>query len=506
MAEIPVHFELPSNLNIEKFISRTAKKFPLQLTSQYYAVKTFYDSFDWRLYDADLICELNQSKQFSYLNLSNYSNEQLISRVDLENMPVFASDFASPVLVQQLLPLLEMRAMLQLSCLNLQCYHLNILNNDEKTIARLTIEEYESLKHRVSLELIKGYEKAATQLSEFFLESLELKVVKKPVLVAALKAQGRFPGDYSAKLDINFDPNTPAHKAIKTIYKQLLQVIKLNEQDAINATDTEFLHDFRVAVRKTRAGLSQFKSLASEEVSNRYSAYFAWLGQTTSLTRDLDVYLLNFEHYKASLPVAMRDDLNPLGEFLQLKHKTAQQELAAQLKSKQYLTPLIDWEHYLEKADKSIDNKLSIQEFANARIWKIYQRVIKQGSTINNQSPPVVLHDLRKSCKKLRYLIEFFQNLYPETDIKSVLKALKELQELLGDFQDSAVQEQALLQFKTEMMAGDYPEQTFIAMEALAQMLEAKSCQARSHFSKQYAVFVATRNRSLFKSLFVSKT
>ena len=68
MAETPVHFELPGNLAVEKFISHTAKKFPLQLTAQYYAVKTFYDSFDWRLYDADLICEFNQSKNFSYFN------------------------------------------------------------------------------------------------------------------------------------------------------------------------------------------------------------------------------------------------------------------------------------------------------------------------------------------------------------------------------------------------------------------------------------------------------
>jgi CHAD domain-containing protein len=326
------------------------------------------------------------------------------------------------------------------------------------------------------------------------------------VLIAALKAQGRFPGDYSTKLDIPLEPHTPAHKAVKAIYKQLLQVIKLNEQDAINATDTEFLHDFRVAVRRTRAGLNQFKAVSPADVSSRYAAYFAWLGQITSPTRDLDVYLLNSAHYKASLPAEMRDDLEPLREFLQLKQKAAQKELATQLKSKQYLTTLIDWEQYLQKAVEPTENsKVSIKQFADTRIWKIYQRVIKQGSAINPQSPAIELHELRKTCKKLRYLIEFFQNLYPAAEIRILLKSLKELQELLGDFQDSAVQEQALQQFKTEMMQNNYPEQTFVAIEALVQILETKRYQARNHFSKRYAVFVAARNRTLFKSLFVGK-
>lgn len=506
MAEIPVHFELPGNLAVEKFISSTAKKFPLQLTAQYYAVKTFYDSFDWRLYNAALVCELNQSKSFSCLNLINQDNEQVVIRMELEKIPAFIAELGDIPLTQRLLPLLEMRALLPVTRLNLQQYQINILNKDQKTIARLTLEEYESLKHRVTLESIKGYDKATTRLSEFFTNTLALKVITKPLLIAALKTQGRKPGDYSSKLNINLDPAVSAQQAVKIIYSQLLQAIKLNEQGAINAIDSEFLHDFRVAVRRTRAGLSQFKMVSPDEITERYGKYFAWLGEITSTTRDLDVYLLNFEDYKISLPAAIRNDLNPLREFLKLRQAAAQKELARQLQSKQYLTPLIAWEQYLKQpVVEQTKAKLSIKQLADLRIWKVYQRVIKQGSTINKHSPATDLHELRKTCKKLRYLIEFFQSLYPAVEIKALLKTLKELQELLGDFQDCAVQEQALTHFSEEMQESDCPEQTFAAIAELVQVLEAKRCKARTDFNGCFEMFAAPKNCAIFKSLFARK-
>ena len=111
--------------------------------------------------------------------------------------------------------------------------------------------------------------------------------------------------------------------AAKYIYSHLLKAIKDNEQGTIADTDSEFLHDFRVAVRRTRAGLSQLKGVLPDKISATYAEFFSWLGQSTSPTRDLDVYLLNFAHYKSSLPAAIRDDLNPLYDFLLAKQQKA---------------------------------------------------------------------------------------------------------------------------------------------------------------------------------------
>jgi CHAD domain-containing protein len=507
IAKISLSFEIPSNLTIDQLLSKIAEKHSLQQLEQHCLTKTFYDSFDWRLYNANLLCEFNQSENDCYLNLINHTTGQLIYKSSIEKIPRFATGFTDKLLIQQLVPLLEMRAFLPLSCLQLKTYALNILNAQQEAIAQITIEEYESLKSRLILHSINGYEKTLIHLKPFFTQTLSLKKVSKSVFFRALKAQKRKPDDYSSKLNIKLDPALSAQQAVKMIYKQLLHAIKRNEQGTINAVDTEFLHDFRVAIRRTRTGLSQLKAILPEEVIRRYGDYFGWLGKITATPRDLDVYVLNFEHYKSFLPPGMRENINPLQQVLLDKQSAAQKELVAHLSSEKYLAGLSDWENYLNQAvtKSSKGKKLSIKQLADLRIWKVYQRVIKQGFAITEHSSSTELHELRKACKKLRYLIEFFQSLYPSEKIKILLKALKGLQELLGDFQDWAVQQQTLRQMSDEMRQKGCSEQTISAIAELIKILEAKNHKARYDFADNFAVFTDSKNHIIFKSLFNHK-
>src|SRR4029077_17207494 len=45
------------------------------------------------------------------------------------------------------------------------------------------------------------------------------------------------------------------------------------------------------------------------------------------------------------------------------------------------------------------------------RIDRAHRKVLKRGAAITPDSPPESLHDLRKRCKELRYLLEFFASL-----------------------------------------------------------------------------------------------
>ncbi len=63
-----------------------------------------------------------------------------------------------------------------------------------------------------------------------------------------------------------------------------------------------------------------------------------------------------------------------------------------------------------------------------------------------------VVHQLRINCKKLRYLMEFFAPLFPENEIKTLIKALKLLQDNLGNFNDYSVQQIFLRQVLNEKM------------------------------------------------------
>jgi CHAD domain-containing protein len=509
MTEISLFFKLPKNLKREQFFSKLSKKLDVQITSQQYMLKTFYDSFDWRLYRADMVCEFNHSQSTSQIRLIDRNTGALIAKEDMQDVPKFFSQFPEGVFKKNLQGPLEMRALLPLCQLQLTVYHVNVLNKEQKTVLRIQLDEYESLSNRVSLLPLKGYEKALHKVRNILQKSLALEPAHCSVLNAALNQIGRKPQDYSSKLSIKLKPDMPADKAARNIFQALLQAMRRNEAGVIADTDSEFLHDFRVAVRRTRAALKMMQGVLPGSVISRQSEFFSWLGQITGPTRDLDVYLLSYEQYKAALPIALRDDITPLYHLLKQKQVLAQQELAEKLNSTIYRKQLLVWEQFLQeplsRKDKASSAGLTIKELANQRIWKVYKRILKEGRAIHDSSPAVALHDLRKTCKKLRYLMEFFQSLYPENEIKDLIKALKNFQTVLGDFQDYDIQEATIKQFSAEMMDNHVPSNTLLAMGVLVLYLDTMKCTARQNFAEQFAIFEQADNQAAFQRLFAHK-
>ena len=504
-----LQFDLPSNLNADKFIDLLSKKASIELSGKQYTIKTYYDSFDWRLFKNDIACEMNRSKSSSLLSLKHLKNDTLIASTELKDVPSFSHQFSSEIISNHLKPLLEMRALIPVCTLDYECFYINILNSDNKTVLRLVIQQHELFNNRLILQPIKGYDKYTEQIISLITKEFNCVPAKQPTLICALKIQGRKPNDYSSKLNINLDPFMRADIAVKHIYSHLLKAIKDNEQGTIADTDSEFLHDFRVAVRRTRSGISQLKGLIPDSTNAYFSEFFSWLGQVTSNTRDLDVYLLDFEQYKNSLPESMKNDLDPLYDFLLIKQKVTQKELALHLRSPHYLTKISEWEQFLkEQAPTTVitpNAKLAIYELANQRILKSYKKVLRTGSEINEHSPSEALHDLRKCCKKLRYLLEFFQSLYPEEQIKAFIKNLKELQEVLGNFQDYAVQEHTLKVFSVEMLNNNTPANTLLAIGVLVQNLDKLRIEARNEFAERFTEFKHEDKQQAFETLFSKK-
>ena len=334
MLEIPLQYELPENLKATKFIAQLSEIANVQIVSQQYAIKAFYDSFDWRLYRDNKTFEFNQAQSTSHVNLIDRNSGNLLATEELDNVPDFAEEFSAGDLKTHLISPLGMRALLPLCQLPHEIYRANILDKEQQTIAQIQVDEYEFLTNRVSLKLENANEADLKHLSDIFQNTLELQPAQNlTALNSALKQQGRKPKNYSSKIDIKLNPEMSADKASKKIFKHLLQIMRVNEADTIVGTDAEFLHDFRVAVRCTRVGLNQIKHTLPASIVTEYADFFSWLGQVTGPTREMDVYLLKYQQYQAVLPVELHEDIAPLYDFLQQKQIQAQSELAEKLNS-----------------------------------------------------------------------------------------------------------------------------------------------------------------------------
>jgi CHAD domain-containing protein len=116
--------------------------------------------------------------------------------------------------------------------------------------------------------------------------------------------------------------------------------------------------------------------------------------------------------------------------------------------------------------------------------------VLRRGSRIADASPAEDLHDLRKRAKELRYLLETFPPTADPADARVAIKELKALQDVLGTFQDSEAQREALYSFATDMMAKDGASvRTVFAMGEIAARLQEDQDTSRAQFAAMFERF-----------------
>jgi CHAD domain-containing protein len=481
---------------------------------------TYYDSFDWRLYAAGKRLECVRRSDHAELRLVRIADQAVEAMLpDIGGEVRFPSELPDGELGQRLQDLLEMRAYLPFATLKVARYSLCQLDSEGKTRARLHLEscslltadgKRHLLQKRLRLQSLRGYAKAARSLGRALEERFGLHPVEDGLFMQTLAAAGKHPGDYSSKLDITLQPDMRADAAVRQVLLKLFDTMQANEAGTIANLDSEFLHDFRVAVRRTRSALGELKKLFPPATLQRFRSEFAWLGSLTSSVRDLDVYLLKFDGYKAAIPAELRSDLEPLRGFLKYKqHVEQSQQLAVQLQGKRYRKLKKQWEGYLRsplaRQPVARDAAKTIGEVARHRTWRMYRRVLKEGKAITSESPAPQLHELRKSCKKLRYLMEFFQSLYAPEAIRTSIRELKQLQDNLGDFQDLDVQIDALKRFALEMrQRGEYNAATGKAMDALLEALGARMQAVRAEFEARFEEFSCEDNQARFAELFHS--
>ena len=501
-------------------VAALQESFQLQPDPATTVTRTYYDSFDWRLYLAQTTLVEEQRGRDHWLLWQGLTDPSPRESVRLAGpAPRFADDLPEGVMLSSIGPLLEMRALLPQLEVKAEQQTLRVLDDQQKTVLRLVIEQPKvrtpgradsrSMAGLVRLQPVRGYPKPLVRV-QAVLDKLGLTVVDQGALEAGLMTLSRQPADYSSKLNFRFRSGQPAVTAARTIHLQLLDTLERNLPGTREDIDSEFLHDLRVAVRRTRSALTQIKGVFSDADVERFKDRFAWIGQITGPTRDMDVYLLDFERYQASLPEQFRDDLEPLRGFLVAHQASEQRKMVKKLNSPHTRTLLKEWRTFLEapaeQRQDAPNAELPVRQLADKRIYRVYRRVLEEGLAIRSASPPEALHELRKNCKKLRYLLEFFQSIYPLDEVKALVKALKQLLDNLGSFQDLEVQALKLREFAHQMVdEGEVPADTLLAMGMLVDGLLTRQQLAREEFAERFATFASDANRVVFKRLFADK-
>jgi CHAD domain-containing protein len=472
--------------------------------------RTLFDTFDWRLFARHLVVEHQHDGHDRALVWRSTESGEQLARIDLDEVPRFVWDLPAGPLADRLGDVIEMRALLPLVTIETTRTVLRLVDGEHKTVARVVVDADRIAGRRKLAPVIevlemRGYEGRADDVAELLGAQVNVREGGDDGLVAALDAAGYAPGSYTSKLRLALAADAPAIDSWVLVLRALLATLVANEAGLRDDVDSEFLHDFRVAVRRTRSVLGQGRDVLPAAVRDRFREEFAWLGQATSPTRDFDVFLLTLPQFAKSLPVERRDDLKPFRAFLEHRQREAHASLVADLETERYATLLRDWQAFLDSPTDTIDepdSQRGTAEVASERITKAHHRLIRDGRSIDEHSHPEDLHELRKDAKKLRYLLECFGSALPAEGVTPVVKELKVLQDVLGEYQDCQVQVGSLERFGQEMLDEDrVPAAALMALGFVVEQLVEREQRARDDFDDRFGRFDSKAVRRAVRSL-----
>ena len=184
--------------------------------------------------------------------------------------------------------------------------------------------------------------------------------------------------------------------------------------------DTEFLHDFRVAVRRTRATLKLGRPALPDPMRSHWEPEFKWLGDLTTPVRDLDVYELELPTMGAGWWPPTQPTSRPFATHLR-RRRSPSGAPAARAAVRQVRRLRVEWADALAARRRGPARRAgstSAGELAGRGISRAARRVVRDGTAVTAESPADDLHDLRKRCKELRYALEVFAPVVDDADRK----------------------------------------------------------------------------------------
>jgi len=477
------------------------------------------DTFEWLLYREGTCFHTSRTAGAVTICWSDLDATPR-RRLGMASVPEFAVDLPEGPLRRDLEPLIAVRRLLPVVVCRIRSRGLCILDQREKIVARVELRHgtarapgktagpRRTLPVTLSVLPLKGYSAAAGRVTRFVEKEIGLARSKESDLEMRLRTIGREPADIPDGQKYPIDRKMRTDVAVKAILRALLQTLQRNLKGVRHQLDTEFLHDARVAVRRQRSVISQVPGIFDLRTTDRLKRDLAWLGQLTGTARDLDVHLIEMSESAKLVPFDVRDGLDPLCAMLERMRRTEQKKIVAGYDSVRFSRLIRYLEAFLARPVPTrtrLGNAgLPVTDVARKRIRKAYRRLVRRGAKIDDDSPPEHLHRLRIDAKKLRYLLEFFAGLFPRGEVKKLVRALKDLQDNLGLFNDLSIQQETLRSLAGQIGGEDPSTGDAVrrAVEPLVERLAERQLEERGDFAERFAAFTHRNVRARFDRVF----
>lgn len=280
-------------------------------------------------------------------------------------------------------------------------------------------------------------------------------------------------------------------EAFRALCAVCVQHLEGNRYGALAASDPEYLHQMRVALRRLRTAFGLFADALPRPVAAELLEELRWLRRALGGARDWDVFLAGTlrpalsQHPRHAGLRAMRAACEDLSADARSVAQRA-------LESRRYYA-LMRALRALSYGDTPIPPRpagaarpLPMQRHALAALAALVGKARKRGRKLARLEAKE-LHRLRKTVRRLRYGLLFFAPLLPQARVRPLARAVETLQESLGTLNDCAVGEELIERARAEARG----PQRRKARKFLAKGMAAARAARRGELEAQWEAFRA---------------
>jgi triphosphatase len=239
-------------------------------------------------------------------------------------------------------------------------------------------------------------------------------------------------------------PDTTIGALADAVVRRQLGAMVAREAGTRLGEDAEELHDMRVATRRLHAALGVFVDILPPQFA-ALSPELAWLTQVLGSVRDLDVQLDRLDSSPewqstwASTP-GTTAPVDELRAVMTRERDRARAILLHALDSPRYerLTSGLMALAQQGAGQRSASGHLPATGVLPGLIEQRHRAAVKASRRARRSGEAADFHKLRIRCKRLRYALEFVQDVYGEP-ATHFIRRLARLQDLLGGLQDCEV-------------------------------------------------------------------
>lgn len=245
----------------------------------------------------------------------------------------------------------------------------------------------------------------------------------------------------------DFNPKSKARDVVHAHLAGQVEVI-IDRDPKVRTDEYDAVHKMRVATRRLRSALATFRPLLDRTRTDPLRDELKWIATELGGARDAEVLrerlLAQIATEPGELvlgPIAAR-----IGNELQADHRKAHAELVEALNSARYFRLLDGLDELVLDPPFTKDGGRKAGTVLTSCVRRAYRRVsklVEAGPPDDPAHRDGWYHEIRKAAKRLRYAGESVAPAFGEPALVLAERA-EELQEVLGEHQDSVVARIAL--------------------------------------------------------------